>query len=107
MSDFAKLKSDHLIIENNTLFAHSDHELIEVILPNTSDFNFEFNEDFDSSEESENSATVVYSNDLKINTDDTIYDCIFTGAVSLINGKFYFEFGSINHEMGTYADRYY
>lgn len=88
MSDFAKLKSDHLIIENNTLFAHSDHELIEVILPNTSDFNFEFNEDFDSSEESENSATVVYSNDLKINTDDTIYDCIFTGAVSLINGNF-------------------
>ena len=88
MSDFAKLKSDHLIIENNTLFAHSDHELIEVILPNTTDFNFEFNEDFDSSEESENSATVVYSNDLKINTYDTIHDCIFSGAVSLINGNF-------------------
>lgn len=88
MSNFAKLKSNHLIIENNTLLAHSDHELIEVILPNTSDFNFEFNEDFNISEESENSATVVYSNDLKINTDDTIYDCIFTGAVNLINGNF-------------------
>ena len=88
MSNFAKLKSNHLIIENNTLLAHSDHELIEVILPNTSDFNFEFNEDFNSSEESENSATVVYSNDLKISTDDTIYDCIFKGAVNLINGNF-------------------
>lgn len=88
ISDFAKLKSDELIIENDVLLARSDQELIEVVLPNTPDLNFEFNEYSNSSGLSSNSDTIVYADDLKINLFDSIYDCVFSGAVSLIKNDF-------------------
>ena len=88
MSDFAKLKSDHLMIKDDTLYASSDQGLIEVILPNTTDLNFELNEDLSSTEASERSDTTVYSNDLEINIYDERYDCMFRGAVSLLKDDF-------------------
>ena len=88
MSDFAKLKSDHLMIKDDTLYASSDQGLIEVILPNTTDLNFELNEDLSSTEVSERSDTTVYSNDLEINIYDDRYDCMFGGAVSLLKDDF-------------------
>ena len=60
-SDFAKLKCGYLSIENESLFANSDNEKIEVILPNSKDLSFEFNEKLNDSESSEISSTIVRS----------------------------------------------
>ncbi len=88
VSDFAKLKSNRLIIENNTVFASSEQDLIEVVLPDTPDLNFEFIEDSNSSSISLNTDTIVKSNDLKINIFGSFYDCIFSGAVNLSKNDF-------------------
>ena len=88
ISDFAKLKSERLILENDTLLASSSDELLEVVLPNTPDLDFEFNEPSISTEFVSKQDTIVYANDLKINIHDLIYDCVFSGTVKLIKNDF-------------------
>ena len=90
ISDFAELKSSQLIIENDILFANSDQELIEVVLPNTTDLNFELNENSKAYKNSKDgdSNTIVQANNLKINIHESTFDCLFNGAVSLIKDDF-------------------
>ena len=96
ISDFAKLKSKHLIIENDELFASSDQDFVEVTLPSTVDFNFEFHEFSDSSNDSVNSKTIVYSNDFKIISYNDSYNCIFDGFVNLKNRDFILNSDDLN-----------
>ena len=88
ISDFAKLKSDLIIIQNNKLSASSFGEQLEVVLPNTYDLDFGFSETQDFKEKNIKNSTVVYANDLKININDLIYDCIFSGDVKLIKNDY-------------------
>ena len=88
VSDFAKLKSDRLFLENDILLASSSDKPLMVVLPNTPDLNFEFNETSNTAELESNQDTIVYANDLKINIHDLIYDCVFSGTVKLIKNDF-------------------
>jgi lipopolysaccharide export system protein LptA len=87
ISDFAKLKSDHLIIENNELVAHSNIVPIKVILPHTNDLSFEINENLNSSDSESKSDTITYAKSLKIKNVDSFYDCIFREDVKLIHAN--------------------
>ena len=87
-SDFARLKSNHLMIENNTVFAFSKQDFIEVVLPDTPDLNFEFINDSNDPIMTLDTKTVVKSQDLKINIFDSFYDCVFSGIVDLSKSDF-------------------
>ena len=88
ISNFAKLKSERLFLENDILLASSSDELLELVLPNTPDLNFEFNETSNPTRSESYQDTIVYANDLKIKIQDLIYDCIFSGTVKLIKNDF-------------------
>ena len=88
ISDFANLKSEQLFLDNDILLASSSDELLEVVLPNTPDLNFEFDETSNVSELASRENTIVYANDLKINNQDSIYKCVFSGTVKLSNSNF-------------------
>ena len=57
-------------------------------MPNTPDLNFEFNETSNPTELETDQDTIVLANDLKINIQDLIYDCVFSGTVKLIKNDF-------------------
>lgn len=88
VSDFAKLKSERLFIENDILLASSSDKLLEVVLPNTPDLNFEFNETSNLTELGTSKDTIIRANDLKINIQELIYDCVFKGTVKLVRNDF-------------------
>ena len=88
VSDFAKLKSERLFIENDILLASSSDKLLEVVLPNTPDLNFEFNETSNLTELGTSKDTIIRANDLKINIQELIYDCVFKGTVKLVKNDF-------------------
>ena len=88
ISDFAKLKSERLLLENDILLASSSDKLLKVVLPNTPDLNFEFNETSNLTELGSSKDTIILANDLKINTQELIYDCVFKGTVELVNNDF-------------------
>lgn len=83
VSDFAKLRSDNLLIENNELIALSGIEPIKVNLPHTNDLSFEINENLNSSKSEPSSDTIIYAKSLNIKNVDAIYDCIFNEDVML------------------------
>ena len=88
ISDFAKLKSERLFLENDTLLASSSDKLLEVVLPNTPDLNFEFNETSNLTELASSNDTIIRANNLKINIQELIYDCVFKGTVKLVRNDF-------------------
>ena len=88
ISDFAKLKSERLFLENDILLASSSDKLLEVVLPNTPDLNFEFNETSNLTELGSSKDTIIRANDLKINIQELIYDCVFKGTVKLVKNDF-------------------
>ena len=88
ISDFVRLRSDFLNLENDILLAHSSKGSIEVVLPNTSDLDFEFNESNLTDEESTHNLTTVNSSDLKITFKDFNYECFFSNSVKLIKNDF-------------------
>lgn len=112
ISDFAKLRSDNLFIENNELIALSDIEPIKVNLPHTNDLSFEINENLNSSKSDLIGDTIIYASSLNIKNVDAIYDCIFSEDVmltrtnddfSMSSGKLTMQWKPVSNNSSKYA----